>query len=67
MKTTVTLDGIKLEVEFDYCDAEPENGAPEQYDITSVRSKDDFGALLWRDNNMKRIEAELVKQKGDNL
>jgi len=65
MKTTVTLDGINLEVEFDYCDAEPENGAPEQYDITSVRSKDDFGALLWRNDSIDRITKELEKQKGE--
>jgi len=69
MKTTVTLDGIVLEVEFNYCDAEPENGAPEQYDIINVYYADavrkDLGYLFARGDTLDRITKELEKQKGD--
>jgi len=69
MKTTVTLDGAKLDVEFNYYQGEKSTpdcaGEPEEYEILSVSiAGHDISNLLAMDTD-KRIVAEIEKMKGE--
>lgn len=64
---TVSIDGIPLLVAFSYGNAEPENGVPEDYDITAVyvlHAGEDIAGLL-SEFTIERIVKELEKAKGE--
>jgi len=66
-KASIMLDKVPLDIDFVYCSAEPENGAPEDYDICNVylhNSIFDISGLL-SDDAMARIVKQLEKQKGE--